>query len=152
MPDAEVSITPDVTGSSTAVGSQAVLWMVTEIDGLPSNTHVYSPQGVSFPNFRTGLNRKEDGSWCKEKGYLGGAKDNGVGFTIYVVGASESADQYFRQYLETSAAINSFSGFRYFPAGVTTYTSVHVTQGIRLSPEKQASIEQQQSATCPRQS
>ena len=144
----EVSITPEIAGSWMGIDTDTTLWMITQF-AVDQNTALSYPQGVSFPNYRNGLNRQSDGSWCTERGYVGAGADTGKEFTILVVGVNKSADDFFRKYLELGPRIG-FPALRYLPSGTTVYASVAVKRSsTNLSAAAQYEAEQEQAAACP---
>lgn len=145
-----VPIAPDVHGTMQDVPADITLWMVTDIPDDTGN-HRYYPQGVSFPDYRTGINRTSASEWCKEKGYAGSAADTGKALSLLVVGANKTANANFLTYLRVGPTVGlGFPAWRYLPSGLVLYGQVNVMRDAKnLTDEQQRQLEARQEQACP---
>jgi hypothetical protein len=148
--DVDVTVSPPIVGTYTNIDSSLeTLWLVTVVH--VGQTRLYFPQGVSYPDYRSGINRPkaaQSGRWCSERGYLGDVADKGRTVDLLVVGANQAADQMFTRYLAYSAARDDFPPWSYLPSGVTIYARSTVTRGADTK-ENVAKQDAEHLKTCP---
>ena len=98
---------------------------------LDQKEPLYYPQGVSFPDYRSGVEIFGIGQWIIKKEtrgfYVGLDQDYGKRFEILMVIANRTVIDRFVEFLKYGPRIG-FRGLNYLPSGVTVYSAVTVTR------------------------
>ena len=129
--DAVVPLQPDINGTIRQLPPDRHLWLVT-YGPTDAADPLYYPQGVSFPDFRSGVNvqgiawslRRTENSYT-----VGSAKDFGKRFEILVVAADQASNERFIEYLRFGVRFaNDFRGLNYLPSGASVVAKVAVSR------------------------
>ena len=125
-----VPLQPEMSGTFKKIPVGAHIWAVV-YGPLDQKKPFYYPQGVSFPDYRSGVEMSGADQWIirKEIGgcYVGSAQDYGKRFEILMVIANKKSNDRLLEYLQYGPRIG-FTGLNYLPSGVTVYSTVTVTR------------------------